>query len=76
MTKVPCFGILVSSFVVLFVPGFGIARGGEAATASPVGQPLSPTVVYLEGDQRLLATDRKNGGREAQNFDRRWRCLE
>ena len=67
--KISCFGIRVLSVAVLLVLGSGIARGGEAATAGPAPQPLSSTVVSLDGDRWLLATDPKNVGREEKWFE-------
>ena len=67
--KIPCFNIRVSSVVVLLVLGSGIARAGEPATAGPAPQPLNSTVVSLDGDQWLLATDPTNVGREEKWFE-------
>ena len=67
--KIPCFSIRVSSVVVLLVLGSGIARAGEPATAGPAPQPLNSTVVSLDGDQWMLATDPKNVGREQKWFE-------
>ena len=52
----------------LLIAGSGV-DAGEAATSVPAGQPLSSTVVSLDGDQWLLATDSKNEGREAKWFE-------
>ena len=56
------------SVAVLLVLGAGIARAGEPATAGSVAQPLSSTVVSLDGAGWLLATDPTNMGREEQWF--------
>jgi hypothetical protein len=66
--KVPCFGMRVSSVAVLLVLGAGIARGGEAASAEHIPQPLTSTVACLDGDGWLLATDPTNVGREEKWF--------
>ena len=67
--KISCLGIRVLSVAVLLVLGSGIARGGEAATAGPTSQPRSSTVVSLDGDQWLLATDPTNVGRQEKWFE-------
>ena len=67
--KISCFGIRVLSVAVLLVLGSGIARGGEAATAGPTSQSRSSTVVSLDGDRWLLATDPTNVGREEKWFE-------
>ncbi|MBM4095072.1 MAG: hypothetical protein FJ276_37535, partial [Planctomycetes bacterium] len=67
--NISCFGIRVLSVAVLLVLGSGIARGGEPATAGSAPPPPSSTVVSLDGDQWLLATDPKNEGREAKWFE-------
>ena len=55
--------------ISLLVVGSAIARAGEAATSVPAGQPVSSTVVSLDGDEWLLATDPKNVGREQKWFE-------
>ncbi len=67
--RIPRFGIRASAVVVLLVLDSGIARVGEAATAGPAAQPLSSTVVSLDGDRWLLATDPKNVGRDEKWFE-------
>jgi len=68
--NISCFGIRVLSVAVLLVLGSEIARGGEAATAGPVPQPLSSTVISLDGaaDWRV-AFDSGNVGR-SENWQR------
>ena len=61
------FSALLSIFSHVVV-GFTTARAGEAATSVPAGQPLSSTVVSLDGDQWLLATDPTNVGRGEEWF--------
>ena len=56
------------SIISQVVVGFATARAGEAATSVPAGQPLSSTVVSLDGDQWLLATDPTNVGRGEEWF--------
>jgi hypothetical protein len=67
--EIPCFGTRVPSVAVLLVLASGIARGGETATASPTSTPLSSTVVSLDGDGWLLATDPTNVGRDEKWFE-------
>jgi hypothetical protein len=55
--------------ISLLVVGFATARAGEPATSVPAGQPLSSTVVSLDGNGWLLATDPKNVGREVKWFE-------
>jgi hypothetical protein len=55
--------------ISLLVVGSTIALAGEAATSVPAGQPVSSTVVSLDGDGWLLATDPKNVGREEKWFE-------
>lgn len=69
MMKVACFGTCASSVAVLLVLASAVARAGEAATAGPVAQPLTSTVVCLDGAGWLLATDPTNAGREERWFE-------
>ena len=56
------------SIISLVVVGSAIALAGEAARAVPAGEPLTSTVVSLDGNQRLLATDPTNVGRGEEWF--------
>jgi hypothetical protein len=55
--------------ISLVVVGSASARAGEAAPSSPAGQSLSSSIVSLDGDQWLLATDPTNVGREEKWFE-------
>ncbi len=58
----------LSLAIALLVVDPGIARSGEVAKSVPAPQPVSSTIVSLDGDQWLLATDPTNVGREQEWF--------
>ena len=59
----------LSLVITVLVVGSGIARAGEAATSVTAGQSVCSTVVSLDGDQWLLATDPTNAGRQQNWFE-------
>ena len=59
----------LSLVLSLLIAGSGV-DAGEPVASAPAPQPLSSTVVSLDGDQWLLATDPKNVGGQQKWFER------
>ncbi|MBM3888432.1 MAG: glycoside hydrolase family 2, partial [Verrucomicrobia bacterium] len=57
----------LSLVLAMLTAGSGV-DAGESVTSAPASQPLSSTIVSLDGDGWRIATDPKNEGREAKWF--------